>query len=124
MDATFANGVRLRGVEVLTDTRESALGLEIAFDGPAPLRGAEKSFIHLIDPTDPGRIIAQVDTPLLAGHLTAPAVLRGMPLPVKLPRRAYEIWFGIYDPTLPGEQRIPTLSGADRTLLGTVFLGR
>jgi hypothetical protein len=124
LNVTFVNEVRLRGFEILTDTRESALGLEIAFAGTVPLRGSEKSFIHLIDPADPGRIIAQVDSPLLAGHLTAPAVLRGMPLPDKLPRRAYEIWFGIYDPTLPGEQRIPTLSGADRTLLGTVFLGR
>jgi hypothetical protein len=124
LDIGFANGVRVRGVEVLTDTRSTALGLEIAFGGEAQLKGTEKMFLHVIDPAVPGWIVAQVDSTFPAQHLTATAILRGMPLPDNLARRSYDIWIGLYDPTLPGAQRIPTTSGADRALLATVVLGR
>jgi hypothetical protein len=124
LDIGFANGVRVTGVEVLTDTRWTALGLEIAFGGVAPLQGTEKVFLHVVDPAEPGRIVAQVDWPLAASHLTAAAILRGMPLPDNLARRSYDIWIGLYDPTLPGAQRIPTTSGADKALVGRLVLGR
>lgn len=124
LDETFVNGVRVRGVEFLTDTQHSALGLELALSGTPRLTGSEKSFLHIVDPSAPNVIVAQVDLPLIEQDLRVPALLRGIPLPDTLRRGTYEIWFGLYDPAAPGAPRIRTTDGNDRVLLGRVDLGR
>ncbi len=124
LDLRFANGVQVRGVELLTDTQHTALGLELALSGTPRLTGSEKSFLHIVDPSAPNRIVAQVDLPLIEQDLRVPALLRGIPLPDTLRQGVYEIWYGLYDPATPGAPRIRTADGNDRVLLGRVDLGR
>ena len=58
-----------------------------------------------------------LDTTLAQAHLC------GMVLPENLPRRNYELWFGLYDPAKPGAPRVLTTDGQDRVLIGRFVMG-
>lgn len=122
INAAFQNGVRLVGAEVLTDSLNTALGVELQFAAnQIPISKDTKTFLHLIDPAEPTKVVAQVDLPVPSD--LSKAHLYGMLLPKNLPRRNYELWFGLYDPAKLGAPRVLTTDGQDRVLIGRFVVG-
>ncbi len=116
INTTFKNGVSLVGAEVFTDDLNTAIGFELQFAAAQSFQQETKIFIHLIDPNNPTQIVAQLDLPL-PSDMSMPH-LYGLALPKDLPKRSYELWFGLYEPNTPNAPRVQTQAGQDRVLLG------
>ncbi len=122
INTEFQNGMQVLGAEVLTDSFQTALAVEIKFVAPSSgLITPTKTFLHLIDPAAPDNVVTQLDQPLPT-DLSQPH-LYGIPLPHGLLKREYELWLGLYEPQSPGAPRVLTRAGQDRILLGRFVLG-
>ena len=124
LDATFANGVALRGAVVAPVQLPPGglVALHLDWRGAdAALTGVEKVFIHLLDGA--GALVAQDDRALqLTGAESSGSGLAayGLRLPAELAPGDYRLIGGLYDPAAPDAPRILTADGQDHVELGVV----
>ncbi len=125
LDATFENGVTLKGAAIQDEHLEPGelLIVYLMWGGDATgLTGSEKLTLQLLDET--GALIAQTDTPFTASNLAADSAAQprayAITLPWELPQGAYRVIAALYDPEQEGAPRIKTRDGADAVTLTTV----
>lgn len=110
----FANGVLLAGATHAPTqvVPGGLLAVHLAWDlKHATLSGAEKVFVHLLDPE--GQLVAQNDRPLLVNSATEFVTSYGILVPADVPTGAYQLLVGLYDPSLDGAPRVLTAAGSD-----------
>jgi hypothetical protein len=94
-------------------------------DGPTPLNGAEKIFIHVGAQDDPAALIGQRDE-LLELHSPRAIAVNGarvhgygVRLNEALPPGRYHVRIGLYDPSRDGAPRLLTDDGRDALVIAS-----
>lgn len=124
VDASFADGVTLRGSVMAADALSPGGLLTLHLDWTQPGAGVDappsdlKVFVQLLDRS--GALVAQDDRPLMfSGPHTAGSGLAvyGLALPAELSDGPYRLITGLYDPAQAGAPRVLTADGADHVVL-------
>ena len=124
VDASFADGVTLRGSVMAADALSPGGLLTLHLDWTQPGAGVDappsdlKVFVQLLDRS--GALVAQDDRPLMfSGPRAAGSGLAvyGLALPAELSDGPYRLITGLYDPAQAGAPRVLTADGADHVVL-------
>ena len=123
LNINYANHVELLSAEVLTDTLQTAVAVEIHIRAPSTgMSSGSKIFLHLVNAATGGTVIQQVDLALAIESQFDKSVILGMPVS-SVPPGPYELWFGMYDESLPGSPRILTDTGQDHIVIAKISFG-
>jgi hypothetical protein len=127
LDARFGEAVALRGYAWQVDPE--AVEVTLRWSADAPLDRDYAIFVHLVDPEDGDRLLAQGDAPPLGGRWPTSLWLPGLvlddlhtiALPAELagsrssgPPRTYHLLVGLYDPVTGDRLTLPDGSDAVR----------
>jgi hypothetical protein len=127
LDARFGEAVALEGYAWQVDPE--AVEVTLRWSADAPLDRDYAIFVHLVDPEDGDRLLAQGDAPPLGGRWPTSLWLPGLvlddlhtiALPAELagsrssgPPRTYHLLVGLYDPVTGDRLTLPDGSDAVR----------
>ena len=126
IEARFGDAVSLEGYGWQVDPQAIALTLRWATDDS--LDTDYTVFVHLVDPADGDRRVAQGDAPPLSGQWPTSLWLPGMalddthlvPLPPNLAAGTYDLLVGLYDPATGARLLLP--DGRDAVRLAGINL--
>ncbi len=127
LDAPFGDAISLEGYA--WQAGAEAVQVTLRWLATAVPEGDYAVFVHLVDPEEDDRLVAQGDAPPLEGRwptsLWRPGVVlddsHTIPLPPNLPPGTYDLLVGLYDPAT-GE-RLPLPDGRDAVRLTGLVLG-
>jgi hypothetical protein len=127
VDASFGNMIMLKGYA--WQVHQEAVQLTLRWSADRFMDTDYSVFVHLVNPEEADRLVAQGDAPPLEGRwptsLWQPGVavddVHTIPLPPDLPAGTYHLLVGLYDPATG--QRLFLPDGSDAVRLTGLKVG-